>query len=231
MRWQARQPTQPALEPSTSVATRCWSRPPSSSPSEASPRPGSPMSHKRVGASPALVIYYFGTKDDLLTEALRYSESKFYVRVHEMLEHHPGATRPAGEAGPADVRSGWGRRDPGRVGTVVRPVGAGISTPAGREGPCGTREALAIHDRWRRQGRHAGGRDRAGRCRGLRRHLGCPARRALHPGRAQDHVVDPERAFDIAMTFAEQALALPPARRPAKNATRRTSNRKAARRA
>ena len=25
----------------------------------------------RVGASPALVIYYFGTKDSLLTEALR----------------------------------------------------------------------------------------------------------------------------------------------------------------
>ena len=28
----------------------------------------------RVGASPALVIYYFGTKDSLLTEALRWSE-------------------------------------------------------------------------------------------------------------------------------------------------------------
>src|SRR5262245_21011020 len=34
---------------------------------------------KRVGASPALVIYYFGTKDSLLTEALRWSERSFYT--------------------------------------------------------------------------------------------------------------------------------------------------------
>ena len=33
----------------------------------------------RVGASPALVIYYFGTKDSLLTAALRWSESAFYA--------------------------------------------------------------------------------------------------------------------------------------------------------
>ena len=40
---------------------------------------------KRVGASPALVIYYFGTKDSLLTEALRWSERSFYVATEEML--------------------------------------------------------------------------------------------------------------------------------------------------
>ena len=40
---------------------------------------------KRVGASPALVIYYFGTKDSLLTEALRYSEQSFYTAADEML--------------------------------------------------------------------------------------------------------------------------------------------------
>ena len=34
---------------------------------------------ERVGASPALVIYYFGTKDSLLTEALRWSERAFYA--------------------------------------------------------------------------------------------------------------------------------------------------------
>ncbi len=39
----------------------------------------------RVGASPALVIYYFGTKDHLLTEALRYSENTFYAAAEEML--------------------------------------------------------------------------------------------------------------------------------------------------
>ena len=38
-----------------------------------------------MGASPALVIYYFGTKDSLLTEALRWSERSFYAAVEEML--------------------------------------------------------------------------------------------------------------------------------------------------
>jgi len=41
---------------------------------------------KRVGASPALVIYYFGTKDSLLTEALRWSERSFYAATEEMLQ-------------------------------------------------------------------------------------------------------------------------------------------------
>jgi AcrR family transcriptional regulator len=40
---------------------------------------------RRVGASPALVIYYFGTKDKLLTEALRYSEEGFYEACADML--------------------------------------------------------------------------------------------------------------------------------------------------
>ena len=40
---------------------------------------------KRVGASPALVVYYFGTKDTLLTEALRFSEQSFYAAADEML--------------------------------------------------------------------------------------------------------------------------------------------------
>jgi AcrR family transcriptional regulator len=44
---------------------------------------------ERVGASPALVIYYFGTKDSLLTEALRWSERSFYAAVEEMLLETP----------------------------------------------------------------------------------------------------------------------------------------------
>ncbi|MGH3498901.1 MAG: TetR/AcrR family transcriptional regulator [Nocardioidaceae bacterium] len=43
----------------------------------------------RVGASPALVIYYFGTKDSLLTAALRHSEDSFYAAAEEMLAHTP----------------------------------------------------------------------------------------------------------------------------------------------
>jgi AcrR family transcriptional regulator len=34
---------------------------------------------ERAGASPALVIYYFKTRDHLLTEALRYSEDAWYA--------------------------------------------------------------------------------------------------------------------------------------------------------
>lgn len=44
---------------------------------------------ERVGASPALVIYYFGTKDSLLTEALRWSEGSFYAAIEEMLLEVP----------------------------------------------------------------------------------------------------------------------------------------------
>jgi AcrR family transcriptional regulator len=44
---------------------------------------------ERVGASPALVIYYFGTKDSLLTEALRWSERSFYAAVEDMLTRTP----------------------------------------------------------------------------------------------------------------------------------------------
>src|ERR1700688_2479807 len=34
---------------------------------------------ERAGTSPALVIYYFKTRDQLLTEALRYSEDAWYA--------------------------------------------------------------------------------------------------------------------------------------------------------
>jgi AcrR family transcriptional regulator len=46
---------------------------------------------RRSGASPALVIYYFSTKDRLLTEALRYSEDRFYADVAARLEKLPTA--------------------------------------------------------------------------------------------------------------------------------------------
>ncbi len=46
---------------------------------------------RRVGASSALVIYYFGTKDKLLTEALRYSEDLFSAEVAKRLAAIDGA--------------------------------------------------------------------------------------------------------------------------------------------
>jgi len=44
---------------------------------------------RRVGTSPALVVYYFGTKDTLLTEALRHSEDAFYRAAETMLRETP----------------------------------------------------------------------------------------------------------------------------------------------
>lgn len=40
---------------------------------------------ERACASPALVIYYFKTKDQLLTEAIRYSEDNWYAEGHRRM--------------------------------------------------------------------------------------------------------------------------------------------------
>jgi AcrR family transcriptional regulator len=44
---------------------------------------------KRAGVSSALVIYYFGTRDRLLVDALRYSEESFYEAAEQMLADVP----------------------------------------------------------------------------------------------------------------------------------------------
>ena len=42
-----------------------------------------------AGVSSALVIYYFGTRDRLLVDALRYSEESFYEAAEKMLAECP----------------------------------------------------------------------------------------------------------------------------------------------
>lgn len=44
---------------------------------------------KRAGVSSALVIYYFGTRDRLLVDALRFSEESFYEAAEKMLAETP----------------------------------------------------------------------------------------------------------------------------------------------
>src|ERR1700743_646011 len=46
---------------------------------------------ERTGTSPALVIYYFKTRDQLLTEAIRYSEDSWYAEYLRRLEQIPAA--------------------------------------------------------------------------------------------------------------------------------------------
>src|SRR3974377_1531237 len=46
---------------------------------------------ERTGTSPALVIYYFKTRDQLLTEAIRYSEDTWYAENLRRMEQIPTA--------------------------------------------------------------------------------------------------------------------------------------------
>src|ERR1700747_3923209 len=47
---------------------------------------------ERTGTSPALVIYYFKTRDQLLTEAIRYSEDSWYAEGVRRMADIPAAT-------------------------------------------------------------------------------------------------------------------------------------------
>ncbi len=53
---------------------------------------------ERIGISPALVIYYFKTKDHLLTEAIRYSEDSWYTQGQRRLAEMPTAAARIEEA-------------------------------------------------------------------------------------------------------------------------------------
>jgi AcrR family transcriptional regulator len=46
---------------------------------------------ERTGTSPALVIYYFKTRDQLLTEAIRYSDDTWYAEFLRRMEDIPTA--------------------------------------------------------------------------------------------------------------------------------------------
>jgi AcrR family transcriptional regulator len=46
---------------------------------------------ERTGTSPALVIYYFKTRDQLLTEAIRYSEDSWYAEGMRRMDQIPTA--------------------------------------------------------------------------------------------------------------------------------------------
>jgi AcrR family transcriptional regulator len=58
---------------------------------------------KRAGVSSALVIYYFGTRDRLLVDALRYSEEAFYEAAERMLAETPSVPETSDE-----IPGAWG---------------------------------------------------------------------------------------------------------------------------
>jgi AcrR family transcriptional regulator len=71
---------------------------------------------ERAGTSPALVIYYFKTKDQLLTEAIRYSEDNWYAAGTRRMAAIPTAAGQLEELvamsclpeADADPASSWG---------------------------------------------------------------------------------------------------------------------------
>ena len=136
---------------------------------------------KRAGVSSALVIYYFGTRDRLLVDALRYSEESFYEAAEKMLAEVPSLRErlslliqwtcvPEGED---DGRDTW------RLGVVVRPVGAGVPARRDQGRPGGTRRSLAQDDRPRARFVRTEREREADVRAGVRR----AARRAVDPGR------------------------------------------------
>ena len=59
---------------------------------------------QRAEASPALVIYYFGTKDGLLTEAMRWSEDEFYRHTETDARPADHRARAVADARQPDLR-------------------------------------------------------------------------------------------------------------------------------
>ena len=61
-----------------------------------------------AGTSPALVIYYFKTRDQLLTEAIRLSEDRWYADGTARIAKIPSAGRPARGARRDELPAGGG---------------------------------------------------------------------------------------------------------------------------
>ena len=163
---------------------------------------------KRAGVSSALVIYYFGTRDRLLVDALRYSEESFYEAAEQMLAEVPSLrerlsllihwTCVAGGAG--EIPGTWGlwfdlwaqafRHDEIKAGRVE------------------------LDARWRKMIIHAldsselSARDK----RMFALEFGALLDGLSIQVALEDPEVDSDLAYDIAMRFAERELNLAPAK-------------------
>jgi AcrR family transcriptional regulator len=175
----------------------------------------------RVGTSPGLVVYYFGTKDSLLIEALRWSEGSFYETAERMLAATPGLRDrletlvrltcvPQGEG---EVPGAWG-------------LWFDLWAQAFRH-PEVAKDRVELDARWRATIRDvvADGMA-AGEIEPVDAEAFAVTWSALLDGLSiqvalEDPQVDPELAFRIAMEFAEQALSLPPPARPRRRSRRR----------
>jgi AcrR family transcriptional regulator len=170
---------------------------------------------KRIGASPALVIYYFGTKDKLLTEALRFSEQSFYTAADELLASTTALVKRLETLVHLTCVPQTQDEVPGAWGLWFD-----LWTQAFRH-PEVKKDRVELDQRWRsmvaqvvRDGMHHG------EIEAVDAEEFAVAFTALLDGLSiqvalEDPVVDPERAYRIAMRFAATSLgfAWRPARR------------------
>jgi AcrR family transcriptional regulator len=162
---------------------------------------------KRAGVSPALVIYYFSTKDELLTAALRYSEQSFYEHVSATLDR----TRTARDRLEMLVRTTCIPQGEGEIPGVWG-LWFDLWSQALRH-PEVKKDRIELDQRWRdtiagvvRDGQAAGEIDRK-----VDADAFAITFSALLDGLSiqvalADPVVDPELAFTIAMGFAAKDL-------------------------
>jgi AcrR family transcriptional regulator len=166
---------------------------------------------KRAGVSSALVIYYFGTRDRLLVDALRHSEESFYSAAEQMLAEVPSLRERLSllirwtcvpEGGTDEIPGAWGlwfdlwaqafRHDEVKAGRIE------------------------LDARWRRMIIDALESAEPGELRSeVDAKLFALEFSALLDGLSiqvalEDPEVDPEVAYAIAMRFAERELDLPP---------------------
>jgi AcrR family transcriptional regulator len=173
---------------------------------------------KRAGVSSALVIYYFGTRDRLLVDALRFSEESFYEAAETML---------------AEVRS---LRE--RLSLLIRwtcvPDGDGADEIPGAWGLWFDLWAQAFrHDevkagrieldaRWRRmiidalESADSGELDAKVDARMFALEFAALLDGLSIQVALEDPDVDSELAYQIAIRFAERELNLPPEKKPEK---------------
>ena len=177
---------------------------------------------KRAGVSSALVIYYFGTRDRLLVDALRFSEESFYEAAERMLSEIPSLRERISlliewtciPSRDDEIPGAWGlwfdlwaqafRHDEVRAGRVERDARwRRMIIDAVESGQLEARvdpsmfalEFSALLD-------------------------GLSIQVAL-----EDPEVDAKVAYDIAMRFAERELNLPPERRRSRPVTGRRKSR------
>jgi len=161
---------------------------------------------ERIGISPALIIYYFKTKDQLLTEAIRYSEDSWYASGQRRMAELPTAVARLEEI---VAMSCLPQADPEADGSWL--IWLDFWAQAARN-----TEVAAVRqksdERWREQIRslvQAG--QQAGEFAGVDPDIFAIHLSALLDGLAiqmalEDPAVDPVTAFELSMRFAAGQL-------------------------